>query len=155
MTNQTLPPPSLSRRRMFLCYMACVGVLNLVWETLQLPLYTLWNESSPAAIAFAVVHCTLGDVLIAMFSFVAALVLLGGKRWPQERFWRVALLAGAVGVSYTVFSEWNNTVITRTWAYSQWMPTLWGIGLSPVMQWLLIPEFVFWRLSKQRAGDRT
>lgn len=155
MTNQTLPPPSLSRRRMFLCYIAGVGVLNLVWETLQLPLYTLWKESSPAAIAFAVVHCTFGDVLIATVSLFAALVLLWGKRWPQERYWRVALLAGAVGFFYTVFSEWNNTVVTRTWAYSSWMPTLWGIGLSPVLQWLLIPALVFWRLSKQRAGDRT
>ena len=134
--------------------MASVGVFNLVWEILQLPLYTLLSESSPAVIAFAVAHCTLGDVLIAGVWPIAALVLRGGENWPQERYWRVALLAVAVGASYTVFSEWNNTVVTRDWAYSSLMPTLWGIGLSPVLQWLLIPALVFWRLSKGHAGER-
>ena len=136
---------------MFLRYIAGVALLNLLWEVLQLPLYTLWDEGPPATIAFAVVHCTLGDLLIATASLFAALVLLGGKNWPQERYWRVALLASAVGASYTVFSEWNNTVVTRTWAYSSLMPTLWGIGLSPVLQWVLIPALVFWRLSLQTS----
>jgi hypothetical protein len=154
MNDQTLPPPYPFRLKLILRYLTSVGVLNLVWEILQLPLYTLSSKSPPAAIAFAVVHCTLGDVLIAAISFIAALVLLGGKNWPQERYWRVALLAVAVGASYTVFSEWNNTVVTRDWAYSLLMPTLWGIGLSPVLQWLLIPTLVFWWLSKRRAGDR-
>ena len=154
MNDQTRPPPYPLRRSLFLRYMVSVGVFNLVWEILQLPLYTLLSESPPATIAFAVAHCTLGDVLIAAVSLIAALVLPGGKNWPQERYWRVALLAVAVGASYTVFSEWNNTVVTRDWAYSSLMPTLWGIGLSPVLQWLLIPALVFWWLSKGRARDR-
>jgi hypothetical protein len=142
------------RRKFFLYYIACVAALNLAWEILQLPLYTLWNANPPAAIAFAVVHCTLGDVFIAAISLVASLILFGGKTWPLERYWRVALMAGAMGVFYTVFSEWNNTVITRTWAYSPLMPTLWGIGLSPILQWLLIPAWVFWSLSRQTVGSR-
>ena len=154
MNDQTPLSPSFVRGKVFLRYITRVAALNLVWETLQLPLYTLWSESPTASIAFAVVHCTLGDVLIATVSLAVALVLLGEKGWPQERYLKVALVSAAIGASYTVFSEWNNTVITRTWAYSQWMPTLWGIGLSPVLQWLLIPALVFWSLSKQRAGDR-
>ena len=79
---------------MFLRYIACVGLLNLFWEILQLPLYTLWYESSPATIAFAVVHCTLGDLLIATISFFAALVLSSANNWPQQHYGRVALMAG-------------------------------------------------------------
>lgn len=101
---------------MFVRYIACVGLLNLFWEMLQLPLYTLWYESPPATIAFAVVHCTVGDVLIATVSFFAAVVLSGAINWPQKHYGRVALMAGIFGVCYTVFSEWNNTVVTRTWA---------------------------------------
>ncbi len=137
---------------MFLRYLAGVAVLHLLWEVLQLPLYTLWRESPLTTIAFAVVHCTLGDVLIAAISLTLALVLCGGPHWPQARYGRVALIAAAMGLVYTVFSEWNNTVVTRSWAYSVWMPTLWGIGLSPVLQWLVIPILVFWRLSRQVVG---
>src|SRR5206468_3567449 len=38
---------------------------NLVWEFAQLPLYTIWYQGSVREIAFAAVHCTGGDVLIA------------------------------------------------------------------------------------------
>lgn len=155
MNNQTPPPTPPIQRRLFFRYIAWVGMLNFGWEILQLPLYTLLYESPPTEIAFAVVHCTLGDVLIASLSFFAAMALSSGKTWPQERYWRVALLAVIFGVCYTAFSEWNNTVVTRAWAYSSWMPTLWGIGLSPILQWLLIPMSVFWKLSKQRLGVRT
>lgn len=154
MSNQTLPPTHLLKRKLFFRYIAWVGMLNFAWEILQLPLYTLWYESPPTEIAFAVVHCTLGDILIASLSFFAALALSNGKTWPLERYWRIALLAVFFGGCYTVFSEWNNTVVTRAWAYSSWMPTLGGIGLSPVLQWLSIPMFVFWKLSERRLGGR-
>ena len=120
--------------------------LNLVWETLQLPLYTLWNEGTPLDIGYAVLHCTAGDVLIAALSLAAALILVGAKRWPYKRFMAVALMTGIFGITYTVFSEWNNTVVTRSWFYSSLMPTVWGIGLSPLAQWVAVPGLVFWYL---------
>jgi hypothetical protein len=42
--------------------------LNLVWEVAQLPLYTLWVEATPGEIAFAILHCTGGDAMIAAAS---------------------------------------------------------------------------------------
>lgn len=134
------------RKKFFLQYIAITASVNLVWEVLQLPLYTLWNEGTPSAIGFAVVHCTVGDVLIAAFSVTTAVILVGSKKWPRERFLPVELLAVTFGVSYTVFSEWNNTVVTRAWSYSDLMPTIWGIGLSPLAQWFIVPGFAFWYL---------
>ena len=46
-------------------YLAVIAVIHLVWEGVQLPLYTLWTEGTRAAQVFAVLHCTAGDVLIA------------------------------------------------------------------------------------------
>jgi hypothetical protein len=45
-------------------YLPWLAALSLAWEIAQLPLYTLWHEAEPAYIAFAVAHCTIGDVLI-------------------------------------------------------------------------------------------
>ena len=49
-------------------YAPLLGALNLAWEVAQLPLYRLWQDATPAFKAYAVVHCTLGDVLIGRAS---------------------------------------------------------------------------------------
>ena len=47
----------------------------------------------------------------------------------------------AIGIGYTVYSEWLNTVIRKTWEYSELMPMIpiLGTGLSPLMRWLIVP----------------
>lgn len=137
---------SLTRSKLIFQFLALTTALNLGWELLQLPLYTLWNESTSSTIAFAVVHCTVGDVLIAALSLTVALILVGSRQWPQVGYMTVALVAGILGIAYTVFSEWNNTVLTRAWSYSSLMPTVLGIGLSPLAQWFIVPGVVFWCL---------
>ena len=134
-----------SQVRFFWRYLFWMGMFNLGWEVVQLPLYTLWQDDSPAFITFAVLHCTAGDVLISAISLFVARIVVGGRQWPKEDYMQVALTTIAIGVAYTIYSEWSNTVVTRSWAYSSLMPTLWGVGLSPVLQWVLIPAWVFWR----------
>src|SRR6266478_1886264 len=47
-------------------YLGVILVGNLIWETLHLPLYTIWTTGTLWEQAFAVVHCTFGDLLIAV-----------------------------------------------------------------------------------------
>ena len=130
-------------------YLLAVTLLNGVWEVLQLPLYTLWKHGSAGEIIFAVLHCTLGDAMIASFSLLLALLCFGGNAWPQQRFWRVAGSAILIGVCYTIYSEWKNTAVSQSWAYSVLMPSVFGIGLAPIAQWLVIPSGVFWWVYKR------
>ncbi len=128
-------------------YLMFVTLGNLFWETAQLPLYTIWLEGTTRQLAIAVLHCTAGDVLIATASIVAGL-LVAGDGWPDrlDAYRRVALAAIAIGVTYTVFSEWLNIVVRRSWAYSELMPVipLVGAGLSPALQWIVVPLAGFW-----------
>ena len=119
------------------------GALNLAWEVAQLPLYTLWREATLAFKVYAVVHCTLGDVLIGTSALALAL-LLTRARGPQAWRWgAIAALAVAIGVGYTIFSEWLNTVVREGWVYAASMPTVrigaLEIGLAPLAQWLVVP----------------
>lgn len=118
-----------------------LAILNVVWEITQLPLYTIWYEAGWADIAFAVVHCTAGDVLIGVFSLMLALTATGAGPLAAWRTVRVAAVTIALSVSYTVFSEWMNTAVRDGWAYSHLMPLLPGLGtgLSPLLQWVVIP----------------
>ena len=133
-------------------YLIWTTALNFIWEVLQLPLYTIWMNSSARDIAFAVVHCTVGDAMITVFSLVAAVVLVGKREAPDRRYWAVAVTTILLGLIYTIYSEWNNTVVTQSWAYAASMPQIGGIGLSPIAQWIFIPVFAFWRLQRHTVN---
>ena len=90
-------------------YLFRVTLLNAVWEVLQLPLYTIGADGDVPSIAFAVLHCTVGDALIAGFCLVLSLLLAGTKEWPHSRFKAVVLFTMSMGFGYTVYSEWRNT----------------------------------------------
>ncbi len=123
-------------------YLSAATFGHLVWELVQMPLYTIWNEGSAAQIAFAVAHCTGGDLLIASATLLAALLVFG-RGWPGDAAAarKVTIAAVALGIAYTVFSEWLNVNIRQAWAYNDWMPVvpLLGTGLSPLLQWLVVP----------------
>ena len=128
-------------------YVPWLAGLNLAWEVLQTPLYTLWREERPAYVAFSILHCTAGDVMIGSVSLLLALVL-GREQAPAQWHWRrIAVVLLLVGPAYTIFSEWLNTSLFR-WTYSELMPTLKvgtiEIGLSPVLQWLTIPPLALY-----------
>jgi len=128
-------------------YLSASLIGHLSWEILQLPLYTIWHTGGLGEQAFAVMHCTAGDVLIAAFTLGLAWLTLGYPGWPTRHFKRVATGATALGVGYTVLSEWLNTSVHYNWAYSDLMPiiSLRGIeiGISPVLQWTLVPPICF------------
>ena len=88
----------LATLRRFLIFIA-TG--NLAWEIAQLPLYTIWYEGTPGELAFAVAHCTGGDILIASASLLLALLLVARPTWPDETYRRVAALTVALAVPYT------------------------------------------------------
>jgi hypothetical protein len=128
-------------RPAILCYVLVIAAANLIWEAAQLPLYTIWLTASPSELAFAVLHCTAGDVLIASSSLLAALLLVASRKWPQERRGRVIALTIGFAVAFTIFSEWFNVEVRRSWAYAPAMPLIppLGTGLAPLLQWLIIP----------------
>ena len=129
-------------------YVPALAILNTVWEIAQLSLYTLWEEGSLPSIAYAVLHCTLGDVAIGTLALVFALIATRAGSVPSWSLRKVGLIAVIAAVGYTVFSEWMNTVARAGWEYSALMPLLrFGeleIGLSPLLQWVVIPPLALW-----------
>jgi len=122
-------------------YLAVTTIGHFAWEIIQLPLYTIWNEGTMREIAFAVIHCTGGDILIALASIMGAMIIVGKPDWPSVRFCEVAAVTIFFGVAYTVYSEWFNVSVRGSWAYAPLMPTipLIGTGLTPTLQWIVIP----------------
>jgi hypothetical protein len=79
-----------------------------------------------------------------------------GEGVPLNRW--LALSVGVGGAAYTVFSEWLNVEVLRTWSYTALMPRvpLLGTGLSPLVQWVVVPTatLVLFRLVGGRLVRR-
>jgi hypothetical protein len=129
-------------RFVFARFAPVLGAGNLIWEALQLSFYTQY----PWTWFFAILSCTVGDVMIGMASLLLAAILFGRRGWPGSKHSHVLGAAMFFGVAYTVFSEWLNTEVTMNWQYAESMlrvPPL-GTGIAPLLQWLVVPPLAYW-----------
>jgi hypothetical protein len=125
-------------------YIGLAAIGHFFWEAGQLPLYTLSQTARPREIVTALIHCTGGDILITAITLAVAAALARLFRW-RAFGWRMVSTAIMLGAAYTVFSEWLNVDIRRSWSYTAAMPVLplFGTGLTPLLQWLVIPGLAF------------
>lgn len=141
--------------RRLISWALLAAVLHALWEIAQLPLYALWNEADRTRIAAYVAHCVAGDVFIAMCIFLIVAAALRRLDWPQARPWPGGALLVGLGLGYTVFSEWYNVYRVGAWAYAEQMPLvrvplLGGIGLAPLLQWLIVPVLMVVLVRRRR-----
>lgn len=133
--------------RVFCWYLIASAVGHTAWEIAHVPLYTIWTTGSPARLTLALIHCTIGDLLIATWTF--ALAGVGLRYLPlQRKSLAMGIALVVLGVVYTGFSEWRNVYVEGGWAYSKLMPTVtiagFAIGLSPLAQWVVVPAWALW-----------
>jgi hypothetical protein len=137
-----------ARRFIALGYLPWLAGLSLLWEIAHLPLYTIWNEASPGYMAYAVAHCTVGDLLIGAASLALTLTVGREGRLSGWHWRRIALVTAIVGMAYTAFSEWLNVAVLQSWTYSARMPVIelagFRLGASPLLQWAIIPPLALY-----------
>jgi hypothetical protein len=132
-------------------------LLHFVWEFLQVPLFAdMPTMEHWEAVVFCA-RAALGDVLIALFAFWVVALIRADRRWIVAPG-RVAILGFiVVGVAITVALEWHATAILDRWQYGDLMPTvpILGTGVSPLMQWVLLPPLVVWIVRRQILGQES
>lgn len=135
-----LPPRRHGRAWFLLAYISFATWFHSVWEIAHIRLYTIWRSARGIESAYAIVHCTVGDALIATATMGLALVVFRADLSGASAFGKLAAAATVLGVAYTIFSEWLNVEVRQTWSYTESMPRipLLGIGLTPFLQWLVI-----------------
>ena len=84
--------------------------------------------------------------MIAGLSLLVALAVFARMTWPSTGVLRVYVASLTLGVVYTIYSEWLNTSVRGSWAYSGRMPVVpvIGTGLTPLLQWFVIPTVALW-----------
>src|SRR5450759_2793912 len=85
---------------------ALAFVLNLTWEIAQVRLYTIWAEADRLSVAWALFHCSVGDVAIALAMFALAGMVLRRADWPASRRWAGGAIVVIGAMGFTAWSEW-------------------------------------------------
>ena len=118
---------------------ALAFALNLTWEIAHVRLYTIWAAGDGMSVAWALLHCSLGDVVIALAMFALTGLVLRRADWPASRPWTGGAIVVIGAMAFTAWSEWYNVYRAGNWGYTASMPMIFGIGLTPLLQWLILP----------------
>jgi hypothetical protein len=112
-----------------------------MWEFAQTPFFEDYTDDINQII-FNRFHCTLGDVLILLSVITIISIFLKNLKWLRSPEFKHYLIVSVLGVGYTIISEINNVYILKSWGYSSAMPTYFGIGALPIIQWILLPPII-------------
>ena len=134
-------------------------LLNFPWEMLQAPLFADMRSSLHPAATMACLQATFGDMVIMLLAHAVVAIHARDRRWMVTANGAQLMLFIAVGLSITVFIEWLATrgLWVSNWTYAPTMPLLpgTGVGLVPMLQWLLLPLLTVWFTRRQLAGSVT
>jgi hypothetical protein len=125
-------------------------LLNFVWEVLQTPFF-IDKSFAINTIVWYRLHCTLGDVMIALGSFWLVSLIFKNRLWILQPSRVNVFLFILFGVSYTIFGEIKNVSIKDLWEYSDLMPVIpyIGVGIVPLVQWIVIPPLIIFFVKRQ------
>ena len=129
-------------------------LLHFVWEFLQVPTYAGMAEMAHWQGIKLCTSATIGDVGFALTAFWTASLVARTRHWMGNQVAIPILVFLGVGIALTVGFEFYYTQVTLRWTYSDLMPLVapFGTGLSPLLQWIVIPPVVLWLSQRYLAG---
>jgi hypothetical protein len=132
----------------WLTFALMTAALHFVWEMGQGGWFASTDRFSFWRATFLCARATVGDVVITAAAFAIAATAARSLHWPAENIqWFPVAIFITSGLAVTVAYE-IHALAVREWSYAQTMPTIAGVGLLPILQWLVIPitELAVFRL---------
>ncbi len=128
-------------------------ILNFAWEVIQGPLYNGFTYSI-AHIALCGLASVADAIMVMLIYFVLGLIYkdaLWIKQLTLQRIF-ILILIGGIGA---VLSEVRHLSLGN-WSYATSMPLLPFVnaGISPVLQFMLLPPFIFYISFRMFTGKR-
>ena len=120
-------------------FAAFVLVLNFAWEMSQASWFANMREMPFWRATRVCFIAAVGDLIIAAIAFGLAALIARRAAWPLgPRAPLSTIVFILVGFVIVVAYEWAALKVGR-WRYAETMPLLFGIGVLPLAQWLVLP----------------
>jgi len=114
-------------------------LLHYAWEMGQARFFADFAATPFLRHAFTCLLASLGDLAIATLAYFVTAAAFRRLAWPLRPNWfEPALLWMALGLLAAVVIE-RRCVAAGRWAYSSAMPIVFGIGVLPLLQWVVVP----------------
>ncbi len=117
-------------------------LLNAAWEILQIPLYAA-GMYSWSHILFCILASVVDAIMVLLIFFVFAMIYKS-TLWIQNlNPSKIIFLIITGGIGATVAEIRHLTI--GTWSYAEAMPLIpiFNVGLSPVLQFMILPLFIY------------
>src|SRR5712691_292703 len=125
--------------RRWTAFALLVLALNFAWEMMQAKWFASMDGLPPIRATLLCFRAALGDLVVAAIGFAIAALVARAVTWPTRRRVLVpAIVFVAVGLAISIGFEVFALSAAR-WSYDDTMPTVFGIGLLPLLQWLVLP----------------
>ena len=127
-------------------------LLHFAWEILQAPLFSSLDDVAHWAGIKTCLWATFGDVGLALAAYLLTAVVSSGRRWVYAPQRSEVLLFLTVGILVTIGVEFYSTQMSMRWIYAPNMiriPFV-GVGLSPLLQWVVVPLLVVFFTGRRR-----
>lgn len=123
-------------------------LLNFPWEFLQVPLFAGMADMPHWQAVKTCTRAALGDVFIMLLGFWLVSAAARTRLWIYAPSLRQLASLIATGMLMTVVIEMAalRGLWLDTWRYSNAMPLVpvLGVGLAPVLQWIVLPPLIAW-----------
>lgn len=131
-------------------------LINFVWETPQMPLFSYPFNASLVQINLACLQACAGDAVMIVVAFWIVAVLQKSRTWifyPSVGSLALFLLPG---ILMTVVLDAMATGPLHRRTYAQAMPILPGLGtgIAPLAQWLILPPVMAFIVKRQLRPSR-
>ncbi len=131
-------------------------LLNLPWEFMQVPFFQGMPTAPHWEGVQSCARAALGDVVIMLMAYWAVAATARDRHWLQHAGKAQVAAFVTIGLVITVLIErlalagwWMDG-----WSYSprMYLIPVMGVGLAPVLQWLLLPPLALWLARRQLKG---
>ena len=130
-------------KRFMLLVSVTAFLLNLAWEMLQVPLYQGGTYNLEHFLFCVVV--SVADVIMILLIYLGLALVYKSPLWVYNFKWQriiAVILIGALGAALAEIKHTSE----GTWSYADSMPVIpiINVGLSPVLQFTVLPVLVFY-----------
>ena len=113
-------------------------LIAFLWEMLQMPYYAMshlsaWETTINCSLA------SLGDAGIMVFAYFVASWAVNDRYWLSSRNRKPVIAFLVTGLVITLVVEYFATRPMWGWISSAKMPTVFGIGMVPIVMWIVVP----------------
>ena len=133
--------------KIFFNYLILIFILgfifNYIWESLHYVLYICKVPLGKCSLITSLI-----DALIVILLYIGGVFVYLDSRWINSFNKNKVISLSAASFLIAIIIEIQGVYLFNKWGYSELMPVVFGIGLSPLLQMIFIPLLIFYLVGK-------